>query len=122
MLLGASGSGKSALALQLMALGAGLVSDDRTILSVQKGALIASVPDSIAGRIEARGIGILAAEQHPPTPVALAVDLDWQETARLPERHEIELMGQSVLLLGAVAAPHFPAAILQMLARERSAP
>ena len=50
VILGASGSGKSALALELMALGAGLVADDRTLVEVQDGALVASCPPAISGR------------------------------------------------------------------------
>ena len=54
LILGGSGAGKSGLALQLMAYGAALVSDDRTILSNRDGALQAAAPDTIRGRIEAR--------------------------------------------------------------------
>ena len=50
LLRGASGCGKSALALQLMALGATLVADDRVILRLRDGALAASCPASIRGR------------------------------------------------------------------------
>jgi len=122
LILGRSGSGKSALALQLMALGATLVADDRTVVSRQGERLMASTPEHIKGLIEARGVGILKAEAAGPTPVALAVDLETVETARLPEARETEILGQSVPLLGAVSAPHFPAAILQMLACGRHSP
>jgi len=44
MIRGASGSGKSALALQMIAMGAELVSDDRTSLIVHENRLIASPP------------------------------------------------------------------------------
>ena len=60
---GASGSGKSALALTLMAFGAVLVADDRVLLQIAGGNLIATPPATIAGRIEARGMGILKARQ-----------------------------------------------------------
>ena len=62
LLVGPSGSGKSALALELMALGAELVADDRTVLSLHDTGLIASCPASIRGRIDARGVGLLAAD------------------------------------------------------------
>ena len=52
LLLGKSGAGKSDLALQLIALGAKLVSDDRTELFVERGKLFARAPQSIAGLIE----------------------------------------------------------------------
>ena len=63
LILGASGRGKSALALGLMAAGATLVADDRTHLHARRRRqLVASAPAAIAGLIEARGIGILKAE------------------------------------------------------------
>ena len=59
LIRGASGRGKSGLALQLLAMGAVLVSDDRTRLWRAGDALMADAPDTIRGRIEARGVGIL---------------------------------------------------------------
>ena len=44
LILGAAGSGKSALALQLMALGCDLVSDDRTAVVAEGAKLIAAAP------------------------------------------------------------------------------
>ena len=60
LILGKSGAGKSALALTLMAYGAQLVADDRVVLRPVDGRIIASAPDTIAGLIEARGVGIFA--------------------------------------------------------------
>ena len=54
LILGAAGSGKSALALELMARGARLVSDDQVALSVEGGRLIARAPAAIRGRIETK--------------------------------------------------------------------
>ena len=122
MILGRSGSGKSALALQMMALGAGLIADDRTVLSVEHETLVADAPEAISGMIEARGVGILRAKAVGPTTVVLAVDLDRREEARLPETRVFEVLGCSVPLLGAVAAPHFPASLIQMLAYGRHSP
>ncbi len=120
LLRGASGSGKSALALQLMALGAVLVADDRVILGLRDGAVAAWCPAPIRGRIEARGVGLLAAETAARAIVHLVVDLDRQETDRLPPRRETTLLGQRIPLLHAVRSAHFPAAILQYLKGGRS--
>lgn len=122
LLLGASGSGKSSLSLQLMALGAELVSDDRVVMSLVDGTLIAQAPAAISGLIEARGVGLLRAHPHGPAPVYLAVDLDREENDRLPQVREFRLLGHAVPLLGRVSYPHFPAAILQMLASGRHTP
>lgn len=121
LILGASGSGKSSLALQMIAMGAKLVADDRTILRRGKDGLIADAPKTILGQIEARGVGILRAAPHGPAPVRLAIDLDQTETQRLPEPREISFLGQSVPLLYFAPSPHFVASILQMLACGRVA-
>jgi HPr kinase/phosphorylase len=115
LILGSSGSGKSALALQLMGLGCDLVSDDRTILKVQDGRLIASAPNSIIGKIEARGVGILAANSLPATRLKAAIDMDQVETERLPETREIEFLGCKIPVLHKVVQCYFPAALLQYL-------
>ena len=47
LILGRSGAGKSALALQLMAFGADLVSDDRTELLAEADVLTARAPATI---------------------------------------------------------------------------
>jgi hypothetical protein len=83
LLLGKSGAGKSDLALRLIDQGAVLVADDRTILSVEKGALHAHAPASIKGLLEIRGLGIIEFPARPKVRVALAVRLGAQG-ARLP--------------------------------------
>ncbi|XDA98778.1 HPr kinase/phosphatase C-terminal domain-containing protein [Sulfitobacter sp. LCG007] len=115
LILGASGSGKSALALQLMALGARLVSDDRTLVEPRDGRLIASAPERIRGLIEARGVALLNAETAGPIALWLAIDLDRVETERLPPRRFCEINGISIPMLHNVEAGYFPAAILQYL-------
>lgn len=115
LILGPSGSGKSALALELMALGAGLIADDRTVLNLRDGHPVASAPAALAGRIEARGVGILAAAPAPPAPVVLAADLGQRERERLPPERRIDLLGVAIPLVHKVDGPHFPAALLQYL-------
>lgn len=91
LLRGPSGSGKSDLALRLIDNGATLVSDDYTDLSVREGVLTASAPETIAGLMEVRGVGIVRlspkSEPAKPVPVALLVDLvhDSETVERLPE-------------------------------------
>lgn len=122
LILGASGSGKSELALELMSVGAQLVSDDRTQLTIGQGKVVAAPPNQIAGLIEARGVGILRADFVPQAELVVCVDLDQEETERLPEKHTIKV-GHIVLpLLYRVSAGHFKAAILQMLRNGRSEP
>lgn len=115
LILGESGAGKSALALQLMALGARLVSDDRTILVAGPEGLTARAPEAIRGRIEARFVGLLRAEAVASAAIVLAVTLDHVERERLPPRREARFIDRSVPLLHRVDHPYFPAAILQYL-------
>jgi len=84
LLLGASGAGKSDLALRLIDEGAVLVADDRTILFVSQGALRAKAPASIKGLLEIRGLGIVELPVRAATKIALVVRLG-KEGARLPE-------------------------------------
>lgn len=121
LIVGASGRGKSGLALQLMAWGAKLVSDDKTLVTKNSEGLIASVPESISGQIEARGTGILAAPVAGPTPLRLIVDLDHEEHDRLPLMREREIIGVPLPLVYKSPHDHFPAAILLYLKGERIA-
>lgn len=115
LITGKSGAGKSSLALQLMALGAVLVSDDRTCITNTENGLLATCPTSIKGLVEARGVGILAAETCPSAVVCLLVDLDSNETDRLPPQRTQKLLGQTLPVLHNIRAAHFAAAIIQYL-------
>jgi serine kinase of HPr protein (carbohydrate metabolism regulator) len=80
---GESGVGKSDLALRLIDRGAVLVSDDYTLLRRSGSELIASPPETIVGKIEVRGLGILALPHLDHAPVALLIRLD-EAPERLP--------------------------------------
>jgi HPr Serine kinase C-terminal domain len=95
MILGASGAGKSDLALRLIDRGAMLVADDYTELSSDGGTLVASAPATIAGRIEVRGLGIVPTPHVDHVPVALAVQLG-ADAPRMPEPSSVTLAGVAV--------------------------
>ncbi|MBI3452026.1 MAG: HPr kinase/phosphatase C-terminal domain-containing protein [Rhodospirillales bacterium] len=100
VLLGAPGSGKSDLALRLIDAGARLIADDRTDLALESGRLIASAPTAIAGRIEARGVGILPVPSVACAPVGLAVELVASPAIeRLPPARKSEWLGVAVPLV-----------------------
>lgn len=112
LILGAAGRGKSGLALQMMALGAKLVADDRTEITLTAQGVIATCPPPLLGLIEARGIGILRTPSLPSTRLKLVVDLDQIEDSRLPPQRKHLILGQSLdLVLGSQGA-HFPAALM----------
>ena len=89
LILGASGSGKSDLALRLIDRGARLIADDQVELVPRGGRLHACAPATIHGKIEVRGIGIVDIEAA-AAPIALVVDID-RAPDRLPEAETIEL-------------------------------
>ncbi|MEG8055854.1 aldolase [Sphingomonas sp. 22L2VL55-3] len=95
MIEGASGSGKSDLALRLIDRGAILVSDDQTLVVRAGATLLARAPTTIAGRIEVRGIGILAMPHVVDVPVALLVRLGGA-IERMPERSVRNIAGVDV--------------------------
>jgi serine kinase of HPr protein (carbohydrate metabolism regulator) len=84
LLCGLSGSGKSDLALQLIDRGFVLVADDQTIVRRQGARLLASVPTTIAGKLEIRGIGIVSMPTVRDAQVSLVVDLEGA-IERLPD-------------------------------------
>ncbi|WP_051927469.1 HPr kinase/phosphorylase [Ruegeria halocynthiae] len=122
LIVGRSGAGKSALALQMMGNGAALVADDRVVLRMVDGRAVADAAPNLGGLIEARGIGILRAQAAGPTLVSLVVDLDQEDPSRLPEPSHAQVLRQTVPLLLAAGTPNLPAALMQLLKMGRVNP
>ncbi len=122
LIVGASGSGKSSLALRMIALGADLVADDRVDLSRDEGAVIADAPQRIAGLIEARGIGLLRAAPCGPVALDYVLDMDQTQPARLPEPVTLQLLGHYVPLLFGAGVPNLAEALMQLLKMGRVYP
>lgn len=100
LLTGPSGSGKSDLALRLMARGAELVGDDYLELSRDNGRLIMQAPKNIAGKIEVRHVGILKVAYRKQAPVDLVFQLAAKDNLeRLPDRKVILLEGIEISCL-----------------------
>ena len=122
LILGPSGSGKSMLAIRLIALGAKLVSDDQTRVTVQGGRLIASCPNpDLQGLIEARGLGILRAASVETADLTLAIDLGQPEPDRLPPRRKVTILGAELSLVLQPQNDHFPDALMLYLRHGRQA-
>ena len=121
LIRGASGSGKSALALALLALGAGLIADDQVTLTRRGQAVIAGCPPALRGMIEARGIGILRTVPAAPTPLAAILDLDRTETDRLPPWRHVTVLGCSIPLIYRPRGVGWEPALLQYLRAGRIA-
>lgn len=84
-LSGPPGAGKSDLALRLLARGWRLVGDDYVHLFASGGALYARAPETIAGRMEVRGLGLVPVCALGLVRVVLAVELAAGPAERMPE-------------------------------------
>jgi len=105
---GPSGSGKSDLALRALDLGFRLVSDDRTLVWSSDGAAFGRAPETLAGLLEVRGVGVLRVPALAFCRIDLAVLSGTPE--RLPDPEIVVLAGAPVrrfaLQLTDAAAPH----------------
>lgn len=111
LLRGPSGTGKSALALALLATArnhgtfAALVSDDRVYLAARSGRLVARGVADFAGKIERRGFGVIDVVNEPAAVIRLIVDLVARAgppPPRMPAKAEetIEILGLSLPRIG----------------------
>lgn len=91
LIRGPSGAGKSTAARRLVAEHARrggfarLVGDDRVVLGVASGRLIARPHPDLAGRLEIRGLGLVGLPWEPACRVRLVLDLLDRAPPRLPE-------------------------------------
>jgi HPr kinase/phosphorylase len=103
-----------------MARGAGLVADDRTVITPSHGGPpVASSPAPLVGLIEARGLGLIRVEAAPPAPVVAVLDLGKEETERLPSPKWLRLCGTDIAWFHPYRSAYFPEAILHYLAAGR---
>jgi HPr kinase/phosphorylase len=130
---GPSGSGKSDLALRSLAVGASqliasparLVADDQVIVTRIGPSLSVAAPQTLLGRLEVRGLGIIEVDPEQDAKAVLVVDLvDKSQIDRYPDPWPtVELLGLTVprlmisafeasaplKLLVALAMPSLPA-------------
>ena len=102
LIRGASGSGKSSLVLGLIdrdPLSTRLIADDRVHLDADRGKLVAAVPNTIAGKLEVRGLGIVEVAHASPAAIDLVVDLlPPDKCPRLPEADDTEVEIRGVIV------------------------
>ena len=110
LILGDPGSGKSTLALRLIdepgygvsgaLLRSELVADDQVIVTYDQGNLMASAPATLRGKLEIRGLGIVALATPISVPLALVVKLqDHSAIERLPDLATFDILGMALPLV-----------------------
>jgi serine kinase of HPr protein (carbohydrate metabolism regulator) len=104
LIRGASGAGKSRLALRLIEaasvtqpLFTRLVSDDRSHISAAGGRLMVRPPAALAGLLEVRGLGIRRLPYEPVAVVGWVVDLG-EKPERLPDDAALRTVVEGVTL------------------------
>ena len=122
LLRGPSGSGKSDLALRLIDAGAVLVADDGVELHRDGVRLMATLPsaapESVRGRLEVRGLGLLPVPSIAAAPVGLAFDMVTAgDIERLPELQTIQWLGIDIPVLRLDPAPASAAAKVRLAVR-----
>ena len=96
MIVGDSGSGKSGLAIGLIALGASLVADDQCEILIENDKLHVSIPKSLPEFIEMRGIGLVSVPTVLRTQLKWVVDMDRVSEERMPEFKFTDISGHRV--------------------------
>ncbi len=120
VIAGPSGTGKSSLALRMIALGACLVSDDMTLISTSPSGILAHGPDAAPQVIEVRGLGLLNAPVVAAERLHTILDLGTAEKARLPEPRTLTLFDQAIPVLHSPATPLIAEAMIHYLKYGRS--
>ncbi len=96
LILGPSGIGKSDLALRAIQSGCALVSDDYSCLWSSGGQLYAGAPETIAGRMEIRGLGITDTPRRDMTRVHLVALAQTDPVERLPYAEVTPILGHDI--------------------------
>jgi len=115
LIIGAAGSGKSGLALALMAFNADLIADDAVLLSDTGGQIALSCPPKISGVIEARGVGLLSVRTIDQARLAIVVDMDKTAAQRLPVPESTVILGTEFPLICGNNTPNLAAVVWCLL-------
>ena len=96
LIVGSSGSGKSSLAINLLALGSKLVADDQCELVKKNNRFRISKPASLPNSIEIRGIGLVSVPMVVETSLDWVVNMDEAEKERMPDLRFTEIDGYKI--------------------------
>ena len=93
LIVGRSGSGKSSLAINLLALGSKLVADDQCALVKKNKKFRVFKPASLPNSIEIRGVGLVSVPMVVETSLDWVVNMDEAEKERMPDLRFTEIDG-----------------------------
>jgi len=96
LIVGRSGSGKSSLAINLLALGSTLVADDQCELVKKNNRFRISKPASLPNSIEIRGVGLVSVPMVVETSLDWVVNMDEAEKERMPDLRFTEIDGYKI--------------------------
>ena len=96
LIVGHSGSGKSSLAINLLALGSKLVADDQCELVKKNKKFCVFKPASLPNSIEIRGIGLVSVPMVVETSLDWVVNMDEAEKERMPDLRFTEIDGYKI--------------------------
>ena len=96
LIVGHSGSGKSSLAINLLALGSKLVADDQCELLKKNNRFSVSKPASLPNSIEIRGVGLVSVPMVVETRLDWVVNMDEAEKERMPDLRFTEIDGYKI--------------------------
>jgi serine kinase of HPr protein (carbohydrate metabolism regulator) len=94
---GPPGAGKSDLAFRALEQGFSLAADDRVLVWICAGRLFGRAPDTLAGRLEVRGLQVIGVPALPMAEVALVARCGAVE--RIPDPQFAGILGVSVPLI-----------------------
>ena len=96
LIVGHSGSGKSSLAINLLALGSKLVADDQCALIKKNKKFRVFKPASLPKSIEIRGVGLVSVPMVVETSLDWVVNMDEAEKERMPDLRFTEIDGYKI--------------------------
>ena len=96
LIVGSSGSGKSSLAINMLALGSKLVADDQCELVKKNNRFSVSKPTSLPNSIEIRGVGLVSVPMVVETSLDWVVNMDEAEKERMPDLRFTEIDGYKI--------------------------